>query len=161
MDVIHWELLSNGTMITSQTYCQQLDRVAEKLDGKQPIFFLHDNARPHVATLTRQKLADLGWTVFPQPPYSPDWPHWFSFVPLVVEPFSEKEIRQRRRNSIGIRYVWKPKPREFYESGILALKSRWQRVIERNGSYFEQDSILNTRENNQNLVNNRIQRFSF
>ena len=41
--IIHWELLPAGCTITADLYCQQLDRVAEKLQGKlDRIYFLHD-----------------------------------------------------------------------------------------------------------------------
>ena len=54
--VIHWEVLPNGYTITADLYCQQLDRVPEKLKGKQDrVYFLHDNARPHVGKSTREK----------------------------------------------------------------------------------------------------------
>ncbi len=54
--IIHWELLPTGCVITADLYCQQLDRVAAKLQGKQDrIYFLHDNARPHMAKSTREK----------------------------------------------------------------------------------------------------------
>ena len=33
---------------------------------------LHDNARPHVAQLTLQKLNELGYETLPYPPYSLD-----------------------------------------------------------------------------------------
>jgi histone-lysine N-methyltransferase SETMAR len=32
--IIHWKILQNGCTITADLYCQQLDRVAEKLKGK-------------------------------------------------------------------------------------------------------------------------------
>lgn len=71
--VIHWDVLPNGSTVTAEIYCQQLNRVAEKLKGKQErIFFLHDNARPHVAKSTREKILQLGWITVPHLPYSPD-----------------------------------------------------------------------------------------
>ena len=70
--IIHWELLPRGTTITAELYCQQLDRVKERLREQTQVFLLHDNARPHIARLTCQKIADLGWTPLPHPPYSPD-----------------------------------------------------------------------------------------
>ena len=33
--IIHWEILSDGCTITADLYCQQLNRVAAKLKGKQ------------------------------------------------------------------------------------------------------------------------------
>ncbi|CAF1310192.1 unnamed protein product [Adineta ricciae] len=71
--VVHWELLPNGYTITTDPYCQQLDRVAEKLKGNQDrVYFLHGNATPHIAKSTRENLLKLGWITVPHPPYSPD-----------------------------------------------------------------------------------------
>ena len=54
--IIHWELLPTGCAIVADLYCQQVDRIAAKLQGKQDsIYFLHDNARPHMAKSTREK----------------------------------------------------------------------------------------------------------
>jgi transposase len=36
------------------------------------VCLLHDNARLHVASITRQQLEKLSWTTVPHPPYSPD-----------------------------------------------------------------------------------------
>ena len=33
--IIHWELLPDGCTVTADLYCQQLDRVAQKLKSKQ------------------------------------------------------------------------------------------------------------------------------
>ena len=47
--------------MTADLHCQQLDRVAEKLKEKQDrIYYVLDNAGPHVAQLTRDKLLKLG-----------------------------------------------------------------------------------------------------
>ena len=71
--VIHWELLPTGCTVTADLHCQQLERVAAKLQGKQDkVYFLHDNARPHIAKSTREKLFELDWTAVPHPPHSPD-----------------------------------------------------------------------------------------
>jgi len=66
--VVHWELLPDDATMTAHLYCQQLDQVAGKLRGKQTkIYYLHDNAKPHIAKLTCKKLLELGWTVLPHP----------------------------------------------------------------------------------------------
>ena len=63
----------DGCTVTADLYCQQLDRVAQKLKGKHDrVYFLHDNERPHVAKSTREKLLELGWVTIPHPAYSPD-----------------------------------------------------------------------------------------
>ncbi len=68
---IHWEIVATGYTITTDLYYRQLDRVAENLKEKQDrIYFLHENARPHVAKSTRQKLLNVGWIAVPYSPYS-------------------------------------------------------------------------------------------
>ena len=59
--------------MTTDLYCQQLARVAEKFKGKQVrIYYLHDKERPRVATSTYEKLLKLGWPTVSHPPYSSD-----------------------------------------------------------------------------------------
>ena len=38
----------------------------------QDVLLLHDNARPHSAALTQEKLAEMYWTALEHPPCSPD-----------------------------------------------------------------------------------------
>ena len=77
--VIHHELLEPGRTITAEVYCEQLDRLKSAIEQKRPalanrrgILFHHDNARPHTARITLNKLSEFGWELLPQPPYSPD-----------------------------------------------------------------------------------------
>ena len=72
-DGTHWELLSNGCNIAADLYCQQLDCVAAKLQRKQDrVYFLHANARPHLAKSTCEKLLKVGWITISHPSYSLD-----------------------------------------------------------------------------------------
>lgn len=65
--VLYYELLKPGQTITSESYCQQLNRLKKVLDEKRPacaskrrkVILLHDNARPHVAAIIKQTLLDL------------------------------------------------------------------------------------------------------
>ncbi|KAG5309958.1 SETMR methyltransferase, partial [Acromyrmex insinuator] len=43
-----------------------------ELINRKGVVFHHDNARPHISLMTRQKLRELGWEVLMHPPYSPD-----------------------------------------------------------------------------------------
>ena len=71
--ITYWEILPNGCNITDDLYCQQLDRLAAKLQGKQDrVYFLHNNTRPHVVESTREKLLKLGWIMISHPAYSSD-----------------------------------------------------------------------------------------
>lgn len=59
-------------------YCQLLEHVKTSYRTKrrgQPIrsvLLLHDNARPHTAAITRDKLEEIFWTPLEHPSYSPD-----------------------------------------------------------------------------------------
>ncbi|KOC66780.1 Histone-lysine N-methyltransferase SETMAR, partial [Habropoda laboriosa] len=57
----------------------RVERVQQQLQIKRPslvnrrgVLYLHDNARPHVATETQKKVSDLKRELIPHPPYSPD-----------------------------------------------------------------------------------------
>ncbi|GFV83075.1 histone-lysine N-methyltransferase SETMAR [Trichonephila clavipes] len=76
---VYYELLKQGKTINAHLYCNQLDKLNVAIKGKKPplasrkgIMFRHDNARPHTAMVTQQKLNALGWEVLGHPPYSPD-----------------------------------------------------------------------------------------
>ncbi|KAB0340999.1 hypothetical protein FD755_024534 [Muntiacus reevesi] len=74
----HYRFLNPSKTITPEKYAQQIDEIQQKLqclqlallNRKGPIL-LHDNAQPHVAQPTLQKLNELGYKVLPHPPYSP------------------------------------------------------------------------------------------
>ena len=79
--IIHHSFLNPGETITATKYCQQIDEMHQKLQLMRPRLvnmqgpiLLHDNARPHVAQLTLQKLNELGYETLPHPPYSPALP---------------------------------------------------------------------------------------
>ncbi|GFU89071.1 histone-lysine N-methyltransferase SETMAR [Trichonephila clavipes] len=74
-----YELLKQGKTIKADLYCNQLDKLNAAIKEKRPplasrkgIVFHHDNARPHTAMVTQQKLNALGWEVLGHPPYKPD-----------------------------------------------------------------------------------------
>ncbi|GFW91501.1 histone-lysine N-methyltransferase SETMAR [Trichonephila clavipes] len=72
-------LLPHGQTLSSDLYCQQLDRLKLVIDQKCPelanrrdVVFHQDNARPHTSVVTRQYIWELGWEVLMHPPYCPD-----------------------------------------------------------------------------------------
>ena len=136
--MIHWELLPNGCTITADLYCQQLERVAEKLEGKQnEIYYLHDNARPHVAKSTRQKLLDLGWITVAHPPYSPDLaPTDYHLFRSLSNHLRDKKFDDENDVRIELVNFFGQKSQDFYERGILSLPKRWRQVIDSNGAYI-------------------------
>jgi len=138
---VYWELLSRGQTITANHYCQQLDKVQQKLVEKgvytSRIFFHQDNARPHTARQTLAKIEELGWTKINQPPYSPD------IAPSDYHLFRSMEhfLRGRRFTEDGqvraaLDDFFKSKSTKFYTDGIRSMREKWKKVIDNNGNYF-------------------------
>jgi len=64
--------------VNAAYYCNLLEKVRAAYRSKRrgfpirDVLLLHNNARPHSAALTQEKLAQMYWTVLEHPPYSPD-----------------------------------------------------------------------------------------
>ena len=98
---------------------------------------MHDNARPHVAESTRQKLLSLGWITIPHPPYSPDLASADYHLYLSLSNYlREKKFNDESQIKIDLPNFFDQKTQDFYESGILSLPERWQQVIDSNGAYI-------------------------
>lgn len=139
--VIHWELLPTNTTITAEVYCAQLDRLATAIQQHRPVQtvvrFLHDNARPHVAKLTRQKLIDLGWEVLPHPPYSPDLaPSDYHLFLALSNSLRDLSFENEDALQEKLAQFFASKHAEWYKSGICALPKKWQQVIDCDGDYI-------------------------
>ncbi|XP_043262919.1 histone-lysine N-methyltransferase SETMAR-like [Colletes gigas] len=142
--IIHHELLKSNLTITADKYVQQLQRVQEKLHEKRPalvnrksVILLHENARSHTARVIQEKILELGWSVLPHPPYSPDLApadyHLFCSLQnfLYGKTFnSEEQVRQAVENFFQL------KPTTFYKEGIDKLPGRWEKVIDNSGEYI-------------------------
>ena len=145
--VLHFELVPNGRAINAELYCQQLDRVYDKLKEKYPALvnrkralFQHDNAKPHTAKKTKEKFEELdGVEVLPHPTYSPDAaPSDYGLFR-----FMEHFLRGRRFESFAeveeaCQEFFDLKPKEWYFDQIRKLADRWQKIIENDGLYFEE-----------------------
>ena len=77
--LIHYSFLNPGKTFTSEKYAQQINEMHQKLQCFHPglanrkgQILLHNNAWPHITEPMLQKLNELGYTVLPLPPYSPD-----------------------------------------------------------------------------------------
>lgn len=143
--LLHYSFLRPGAMITAESYCRELDVVHQKLQLKHPALvnrrgpiLLHDNARPHVARMTHQKLFQLGIETLPHPPYSPDLSptdfHFFRALDLFLK---EKRFRQQDDVENTFQQFIDSRALNFYKKGINALVSRWQKCVEQNGAYFK------------------------
>ena len=142
--VVHFELLDMGQAITAEVYCQQLDRLRTKLATDRPALvnrkgvILHqDNARPHTAKLTRDKLKSFGWEVLPHPSFSPDIaPSDYHLFQSLQHFLSGKDFNTKEEIEIAIAGFFSQKPKKFYRDGIEEWPRRWERVVENDGQYI-------------------------
>jgi len=81
------EFLESRKTINAAHYVQTLLKLRCALCDKCPgrkVILRHNNARPHTALLTLEKIENMGWEVLPHLPYSPDLApsdyHLFGFV---------------------------------------------------------------------------------
>ncbi|MEZ0498462.1 hypothetical protein [Sphingomonas sp. IW22] len=144
--IIHHEYLKMKETINSNIYCDQLERVHEKLLEKQPaivnrkkVLFLQDNARPHVARQTINKITQLGWEIMCHPPYSPDLSptdfHLFFHLDNALKKMTFKNETELKSE---VSTFFSSKPVEFYKDGITKLQNRWDKVIQCDGHYFDE-----------------------
>ena len=139
--IYRFELLPDNTTVTAEVYCAQLQRLADKIRKEHPkldnVRLLHDNARPHIAKKTSQKILELGWEVLPHPPYSPDLaPSDYHLFRSLQHHLEEKRYDDRDHLENDLRAFFASKSPEFYAKGIRDLVRRWQKVVDVDGDYF-------------------------
>ena len=91
-------------------------QVRPALVNRRGPILLHNNARPHVARKTMQKLTDLGYETLPHPPFPPDLsPTDYHFFKHLAAFLSNKTFS----SNVEIESVFKrflaPNPKDFYQ----------------------------------------------
>jgi len=142
--VILLDFLEPGQTINSDRYIATLTKLKARIsrvrpEKKKTTFLLqHDNARPHTSLKTVEHIANLGWTVLPHPPYSPD------LAPSDFHLFGPMKDGLRGQhfpsNDAVVRAVkqWATSAgADFYECGMQALVHRWRKCIANGGDYVE------------------------
>lgn len=139
--VLYWELLPTNTTVTAQVYTAQLEKLKARIVTEHPeldkIYFLHDNARPHTAKLTREKLDEFGWKVIPHPPYSPDLaPTDYHLFRSLSSKLRNKTFDDETHIKAYLTEFFDSKDEEFYREGIHSLAIRAQWVYDHDGQYY-------------------------
>jgi histone-lysine N-methyltransferase SETMAR len=143
--IIHYSFLDPSETITAEKYCHEIQEMHEKLSVKYPALvnrkgpiLLHDNARPHVAQMTLQKLNDLGYQMLPHPAYSPDLsPTDYHFFKHLDNFLQEKIFNNQAAAENAFEEFIGSRTPEFYYNGIKKLTERWHKCVDSNGSYFD------------------------
>ena len=133
---------SQGTTVNSANYCELLDKVKEDIRNKRRdlqskgAIFHQDNARPHTANRTLEKIDTLSWELLTHPAYSPDLAlSDFHLLGLLKNNMRGKHFTTDD-DVIGAVSKWlRRQPRDFYAKGINDFITRWQECIEKEGNY--------------------------
>ena len=142
--IVHFELLPRNQTIHSNVYCRQLMKLDKEIKEKRPelatrkdVIFHQDNARPHTSLVICKKWLELSWEVMPHRPYSPDLAasDYHLFRPLQNH-LNGKTFDSNEAVKNELIQFFTSKNQTFYESGIMKLTKRWQKVIEQNGPYI-------------------------
>ncbi len=152
LGVVHHEYMPRGQTITASSYCEVLDRVQDAIRAKRPwlleggcrVILQQDNARPHTAKLTKEKINQLGWELLPHPPYSPDLApsDYHLFLAMsnsqMGTKFADDDAAKRHvENFFQLKDIDGVGEANFYHRGIWKLPFRWQQCIAANGEYFD------------------------
>ncbi|KAL4142109.1 hypothetical protein QTP88_004630 [Uroleucon formosanum] len=102
------------------------------------IVFIHDNARPHTANVTKQLLADFAWEQFNHPPYSPDLaPSDFHFFLHMKSFMGGQNFNEDDEVKKAISAWLQSQASSFYDEGIQKLVSRYDKCLKNGGNYVE------------------------
>ena len=122
------DVLPQGKNINAEIYCTQLDKLVDEIRQKrrrlggnsfENFHFLQDNAQPHTVRLTQSKLAEIGFTVLPHPPYSPDIcpSDYYLFSPM-KNSLCGKTYHSAKEINVDLENWLASKPAEFFANGI-------------------------------------------
>lgn len=145
--VVFWKLIDRGQTITSEVYCGLLGEMKDSIQTNRRrsldsdnhgLRLQHDNARPHTARATIEKLQNLNLPCIPHPPYSPDLaPSDFYLFSSLKSHFSGTNFTNRNEVVDSVNHWLKSKDEQFFSKGINMLPDRWTRCVNANGDYFE------------------------
>ena len=100
---------------------------------------LHDNARPHVAKPTLQKLNELGYETLPHPPYSPDLsPTDYHFFKHLDNFLREKCFKNLSDIKNAFSDFIATRTQDVYVTGINTLVLRWLKCVDSDSAHFDQ-----------------------
>jgi len=142
--VIHYKFMKPGETITADVYCQQLERLNQKLKTKSreltrnnQVILQHDNARPHKAKTTTEKICQLKWEELSHLPYSPDLARSdYHLFRSLEHSLKDKCFRNATEVENHVRVYFESKPEEFYKRGIEKLEKLWEIVGSNKGNYI-------------------------
>ena len=102
------------------------------------VIILHDNARPHVANKTINKLWNFHWEFLEHPPCNPDLaPSDFHLFSLLKKFLAGHRFTCDDKVKAAVRQWFRSQTADFYRSGIAKLVLRWDKCLNQHGNYVE------------------------
>ena len=126
------------SIVTSWTELQLSSR--ENRENRRKFTFYMTTPEGSVRDIAREiraKLLELGWTVVPHPPYSPDLaPSDYHLFRSLANHLQERKFDNEDALKLALETFFSQKSTAFYERGILSLPERWRQVIDSDGAYI-------------------------
>lgn len=138
------DYLEKGKTVNADYYCELLDKLRRAIENKRRgklsrgVLLIHDNARPHVAAVTKNRLESFAWEIFSHPPYSPDLaPSDFHLFPFLKAELGGQHFESLEHVKAAVHSFFINQPKDFYARGIKKLATRYQTCLDRGGDYVE------------------------
>jgi hypothetical protein len=114
-------LNTNSTSRAVQGSFKQTERIrtVRPNPNMKDVLLLHNNARPHTRSRTREAIAKMGWTVLPHPAHSPDLAHYdcHLFGPVPLRSLRGRYFAANNELKQSFRDVLRSRGGEFYNTG--------------------------------------------
>jgi histone-lysine N-methyltransferase SETMAR len=132
--------------LNAELYSQQLERMYAALGERYPalvnrkrVLLQQDNARPHTAHITQEKIEELeGIELMPHPAYSPDLaPSDYHLFRSMAHFLRGRRFDNDQQVEEACREFFASKEPAWYRRGVEQLAERWERTIAHDGLYWE------------------------
>ena len=89
-----------------------------------------DNARPHTAHLTLEKIEKMVWEILPHPPYNPDLaPSDYNLFGFVKNQMRGQNYETNETLQTAVSQCLRAAGTEFCRTGIFKLPARWEKCV--------------------------------
>ena len=138
------DYLQKGQTINGAYYASLLTQLREKIKIKRRgkltkgVLFHQDNAPVHKSVIAMAAICGCGFKLIEHPPYSPDLaPSDFHLFPKLKTAISGAHFQSDDDVIHAVGDFLNGQEKDFFKSGIEALKHRWQMCIDNEGDYVE------------------------
>jgi len=137
------EFMAPGTTITSEIYCEILNKLRRSIQNKQRrmltkgVILLH-NAWPHTAARTNALIKLFNWEIFDHPPCSPDLaPSDYHLFTKMKVWLATQRFHTNEELMDGVNNWLHNLAAPFFDEGLQKLVSRYNKCLNVDGNYVE------------------------